>query len=182
MELTTWIGSARKYRQHRHIVSSFWLPLHWIWTMYPSFHTLSYKKVILVSARRELWNSIHCGSDPKWWISRISAMLFLDDRIIWHLTISTGVQSWYWFWACSYNIGHFLSIPLSRSPWCVPQMLLNKYCFAEWQCSSASPFSSSMGLQLKLLQCIMFQNLPSPSCLHSQMAICYTDRASVVCP
>src|SRR5882757_2334809 len=62
------------------------------------------------------------------------------------------------------NVGRCFSIPLSKSPLCVPRMLWTKCCFAAMRCSSTSLLSASVGLQLMLLQRIAFiASLPSPS-------------------
>src|SRR5882757_2929130 len=79
------------------------------------------------------------------------------------------------------NVGRCFSIPLSRSPLCVPQMLWTKCCFAALRCSSTSLLSTSVGLQLMLSQRVALHNLPSPSRLHSWKASYCTCRAPAAC-
>jgi len=100
----------------------------------------------------------------------------------WDLTLSTCARTWYQLECVISNVGYCFSIPLSKSPLCMPQMLWTKCCFAALRCSSTSLLSTTMGLQLMLLQHIALHHLPSPSCLHSQTAVCSTCRAPGACP
>ena len=100
----------------------------------------------------------------------------------WDLTLSTCVRTWYQFERGISNLGRYFGIPPSRSPLCVPQMLLTKCCFAALRCSSTSLLSTSVGFQLMLSQRVTLHNLPSTSRLHSSTAVCSTCRAPGACP
>ena len=124
-------------------------------------------KRYLLSARRESMNSKRSTLDSKRWRSYSSAIWSLADYMKWDSTSSTCVRSWYRFESVISNEGHCFSIPLSRSPLCLPQMLWKKGCFAALRCSSTSLLSTRVGLQLMLSQCVASHNLPSASRLHS---------------
>jgi len=132
----------------------------------PSIHSATGKRYLLF-ARRQSMNSKCSASDSKRWRSYSSAILSLADRIKWDLTLSTCARTCYRFVRVIPNVSHCFSIPLSRSPLCVPQMLWTKCCFAALRYSSTSVLSTSMGLQLMFSQPVKLHNLLSPSCLHS---------------
>jgi len=127
-------------------------------------------------------NSQHSALDSKQWRSYSSATLSLADWIEWNVTLSTRARTWNWFERVISNVGRCFSIPLSKSPLCVPHMLWTTCCFATLRCSSTSLLSTRLGLQLMLLRCVALHNLPSRSRLHSPTAACSTCWASAVCP
>jgi len=108
-----------------HLLAAFdnlciWFGLH----TPPSTHSATGIKYLL-SARRESMNSKHCVSDSKCWRSSSSAMLSLAGWIGWDLTLLTCAQSWYMFGCVIFNEGRCISIPLSRSPFCMPHISNN---------------------------------------------------------
>ena len=110
------------------------------------------------------------------------AIFCLPNWIDCDLTLSTYVQTWYWLEHEISNVSHCFSIPLSRSPLYMPQMLWTKWCFAALRCSSTSLLSSSVRFQMMLSQRVTLHNLLSPSRLHSLTAICSTCRGQAACP
>jgi len=121
----------------------------------------------LLSARRESMNSKCSALDSKRWRSYSSALLSLTVCIQWDLTLSTCARTWYQFEHVISNVGHCFSIPLWRSPLCVPQMIWTKCCFAALQCSSTARLSTSVGYQPILSHRVALHNLPSPCRLES---------------
>ena len=132
----------------------------------PSTHSATGKRYLL-PARRESMNSKGSALDSKWSRSHSSALLSVADWIEWDLTWSTGARTRYRCERVISAMGRCFSIPLSRSPLCVPQMLWTKCCSAALRCSSTSLLSTSVGLQLMLSQWVALHNVPSPSRLHS---------------
>jgi hypothetical protein len=132
----------------------------------PSSHSATLKTFWL-SPRRESRNSKRSASDSKWWRSYSSAVLSLADWMKWDVTVPSCTQSWYRFKDVISKVGRCFSIPLLRSSFYMPQMLWTKCCFAALLCSSRSLWSTSVGLQWMLLQCIALHNWLSLSCFHS---------------
>jgi len=139
-------------------------------------------KRYLLSVRRESMNSERSALDSNRWRSYSSAILSLPDWIKWDLTLSTCARTLHRFERVIFHVGRWFSIPLSRSPLCLPQMLWTKCCFAALRCSGMSLLSTGVRLQLMLSQRVALHNLPSPSRLHPKTAICSTCRAPGVCP
>jgi len=84
----------------------------------------------LQSATRESIHSKRSAADSKWWRSSSSSMLSLADWMKWDLTLLTCARTWYWLERVTSIQGRCFSIPLSRSPLCVPQMVWTKCHFA----------------------------------------------------
>jgi len=116
-----------------------------------------------LSARKESMNSKRSSSNSKMWRSYCSPLLSLANWIKWDLTLSTCARTCYLFERIISNVGRCFSVPLSWSPLCAPPMLWTKCCFAALQCSSMSPLSTSVGLQMMLSQCVTLHNWLSPS-------------------
>jgi hypothetical protein len=125
------------------------------------------RKCYLLSARSD---SISCkcsAADSKQRILSCSAMLFLPDGMKWDLTLSTCEQTWCRFEHVISNLGRCFSIPLSRSPFCTPEMVWTKCCIAAYRCSRTSLLSVNVGLQLMLSKCVALDNWLSSCPFHS---------------
>ena len=111
-------------------IRSFQYSLRGIWTAYTTFHTICHKNKILVACRKGI-NELQmlCIRFKAVEIIKLCYMS-LADWMKWDLTLTICAHTWYRFEHVISNVGRCFSIPLSRSPLCMPQMLWTKCCFA----------------------------------------------------